>query len=221
MKTSIISVLFVLMFCACQQAISQPNVESSSPTATKVNAPLVDEKYSIKEDREKFEELRKNIPPEQQRQNDELAAMESFFSDSKKNPTDVRARFQKIISKKRDLFNKDMTKQRESYVKNERKMREDFVKSLEKERQAYVSDKKQSREQRKEFFDQLDLKRKDFFSSQKEKRDEFEANARDARKNFEDYIKEKTDTFNQEHKAFVKKHEEEKRQATQAKPGSR
>lgn len=217
MRTSAIYLLFVLMVCACQQTSSQPNVEPDKTSGSKVNAPLVDEKYSIKEDREQFEELRKNVPPDQRRQNDELATMESFFADIKKSASDVRSRFQKLTSKKRDLFNKDMTKKRETFVKNERKNREDFVKKIEKERQTYSADKKQTREQRKEFFDQHDLKRKDFFSAQKEKRDEFEADMRDARKNFEDYIKEKTDTFNQEHKAFIKRQEEDKKQSAKTK----
>ncbi len=201
------------MICACQQTSSQPNVDSEGAKKSRVDAPLVDEQYSLKEDRAHFEELRKNVPPEQRRENDELATMESFFSDLKKNSSDVRARFQKLLTKKRDLFNKDMTKKRESFVKNERKTREEFIKNIEQERKAYGEDKKQSREQRKSFFDQIDLKRKDFFASQKEKRDEFEADMRDSRKNFEDYIKEKTNSFNQEHKAFIKRQEEEKKQS--------
>lgn len=182
----------------------------SASFATAEEPTLVDEKYSLKADREAFEALRKDIPPERQKENDEKAFMDQMMSDLSKNPSDVRSKFSSIINKKREMFNKDMTKEREKFSKEQTKAREAFSKEQAAQRKDF-SKRKSNSDERKEFFDDLEGKRKDFYADQKEKRDEFEANTRDKRKNFDDYIRSKTDEFNQLHRDYSKRYDENKK----------
>ncbi|WP_415062185.1 hypothetical protein [Bdellovibrio sp.] len=180
--------------------------EEAKPAGTT----LVDEKYSLKADREALEALRKQIPPEVKKENDEKAFMDQMMSDLSRSPSEVRGKFSSILNKKRDLFNKDMTKSREQFSKAQKEDREAFSKEQAEQRKSF-SKRKASSEDRKEFFDELEAKRKDFYSNQKEKRDEFEAETRDKRKNFDDYVRAKTDEFNQLHRDYTKRFEENKK----------
>lgn len=183
---------------------------SATSFAEEAGATLVDEKYSLKADREALEALRKQIPPEVKKENDEKAFMDQMMSDLSRSPSEVRGKFSSILNKKRDLFNKDMTKSREQFSKTQKEEREAFSKEQAEQRKSF-SKRKASSEDRKEFFDELEAKRKDFYSNQKEKRDEFEAETRDKRKNFDDYVRAKTDEFNQLHRDYTKRFEENKK----------
>ncbi len=173
----------------------------------KDETPLVDDKYSLKADREALEALRKNIPAEVKKDNDEKAFMDDMMSDLSKNPSDVRGKFQSIVNKKRETFNKDMTKKREDFSKAQSKDREAFSKEQGEQRKDFTK-KRTSSSERTDFYDDLEGKRKDFYSGQKEKRDAFEEDMRDKRKNFDDYIRAKTDEFNQLHRDYTKRYEE-------------
>ncbi len=172
--------------------------------------PLVDDKYSLKADREAMEALRKDIPAERQKLNDEKAFMDEMMTDLSKHPSLVRSRFSTLLNKKRSVFNKDMTKDREVFSLTQRQDREKFTKDQTAVRKDF-SRKKTSSEERQDFFGELDSRRKDFYSVQKEKRDEFEANMKDKRKNFDDYVRSKTDEFNQLHRDYTKRYEENKK----------
>src|SRR5437868_4501401 len=116
----------VFLFGGCQISAKKDESDRSQNE----NTPLVDEKYSLTADRKELDELRKNIPEAKKKENDELAFMAEFFADPAKNPSDIRAKFDNLLRKKRDLFQKDMTKEREAYVKEERKRREAITKEL-------------------------------------------------------------------------------------------
>ncbi|UOE99841.1 hypothetical protein [Bdellovibrio reynosensis] len=184
----------------------------NTPAMADENAPetLVDEKYSLKADREALEKLRKDIPADVKKENDEKAFMDQMMSDLSRNPSEVRGKFSSLLNKKRTLFNKDMTKARETFTKAQKKERDEFSKDLGEQRKD-ASKKKMSSEERKDFFDDLEAKRKDFYANQKEKRDEFEANMRDKRKDFDDYARSKNDEFNQLHRDYSKRYEENKK----------
>lgn len=201
--------LLVLVFFGLLSSCSSTVDKGESPS--KVDAPLVEDKYRLLKDREAFEEIRKQVPADKKIENDELAFILQWMNEEKRPPSEVREKFNTAARKKRDLFQKDMKKIREAYVKQERKDREAFTKEQAKVRKDFVGNKP-SREERKEFFDELDSKRKDFHTQQREKRDEFEADMRDKRKNFEDYMHEMTAQFNQEHRAYSKRYEEAKKQ---------
>lgn len=171
---------------------------------------LVDEKYSLKADREALKALRKDIPQERKVENDEKAFMDQMMMDLTKRPGEIRSRFNSILSKKRTQFNKDMTKSRQDFTHAQKKEREGFMKEQADARKTF-SKRKVTSEERREFFADLEGRRKDFYSSQKEKRDAFEADIQDKRKNFNDYVKSRTDEFNQLHRDYTKRYEENKK----------
>lgn len=189
---------------------------SSSSEKSSIDQPLVEDKYRLTKDRDSLEEIRKDVPPERQAENDELAFMLQWMGKVEKHPSQIREKFNSVVSKKRQVFQKDMTRRREDYVKKERKDREVFNKEIEKTRKSFVASKP-APEERREFFNDLETKRKDFYTDQREKRDDFEADMRDRRKNFEDYIRERNMEFNQEHRAYTKRYEDDQKQKREAK----
>lgn len=190
----------MVLMCGC----------ASSSQADNDKGTLVEDKYSLRADREALESLRKDIPAEVRKENDEKAFMDGMMSDLSRNPSEVRSRFSSVLNKKRDLFNKDMNKARETFNQEQRKEREAFTAEQGELRKSF-SGKKVDAAERRAFFDDLDLKRKNFYANQKEKRDEFEAGSRDKRKDFDDYVKSKNDEFNQLHRDYTKRFEEAKR----------
>jgi hypothetical protein len=200
----------VLPFCiSCSSAQTQDE-----------SKPLVDSKYKLSEDRNSFEELRKDIPVQKRSENDELAYVLQLMSQNQHTPSQVRDKFNTVLRKKRELFQKDMKKKREEFVKAEKKEKDEFLKNIEVERKDF-SRNKVSSDQRREFYSDIEAKRKDFFAGQREKRDSFESDMRDSRKNFDDYAREKTSEFNQEHRAYSKKFDEiKKEKEEQKKKGS-
>lgn len=187
--------LFLIQLLSCQVATKREAGDSAeTPT-------MVDPKYSISKDRAEFEQIRKSIPNDVKKVNDEKALMADLFLEVKRSPEEIRDKYDSLARKKRDLFNKDMTKAREEYNKNERKKREDFTKSLDEERKEFLQTKVNA-EKRSDFFSEQDEKRRNFSAEQKDKREEFESDIREKRKNFEDYYKEKYDEFNVELKSY-------------------
>lgn len=192
---------FLVLNISCQSGPTQGS------SATNAEKSLVDEKYSLSADRKAFDELRKDIPSEKRKENDELALTASLFADESKSPAQVREKFDNLLRKKRELFQKDMNKLREAYSKDERKRREAFMKQQEDERAAFQK-RKVTPSERTDFFNELETKRRDFYAEERSKRDEFEETMRDDRKNFDDYAREKANEFNQEHRAYTKRYEE-------------
>lgn len=171
------------------------------------DAPLVEDKYRLQGDREAFDKLRADVPPEARERNDELAFMLQWMGETRMPPAQVREKFNKAVSKSRSTLQKDLSKSREEFVRSERMERDDMTKDLEKRRKSFMAGKP-DREKTKAFFEEQDRLRKDFHSGQREKRDAFEADQRDRRKNFDDYIREKTLEFNQEHRAYSKRYDD-------------
>ncbi len=168
------------------------------------SASLVQEQYRLKEDRESFDEIRKNVPEDKKIENDEMALILELMNDLSRSPSSIREKFDEMVRKKRNKVQKDLENRRAEYVKIEKSQREKFTKTAEKNRKSFAS-QKHSPEERNEFFGEQDNNRRIFYSEQRDKREEFEADMRDQRKNFDDYIRAKTLEFNQEHKAFIKK----------------
>lgn len=182
-----------------------PSCQSETKMSS-IDAPIVQDQYRLKEDREAFAEIRKEVPEDKKSQNDEQALILNMMSDPKHTPDEIREKFDSLVTKKRGLFQKNMEKQREEYVKKERRDRENFTKKAESDRKKF-SEGKHSPDEKSEFFADQDTQRRSFYSDQREKRDEFEANARDQRKNFDDYIRAKTMEFSQEHRAYIKRYQ--------------
>ena len=207
LKNSIGVLLLGALLASCQSTSAPKNqyVRRSD------SAPLVDDKYSLKADREKMQAYRSDVPAEKQRENDEIALVLQLFQEVKKSPQDIREKFDTSVRKKRELFNRDMDRERENFTKQERKVRENFLKDQKDSRDAFLKSKP-SKDEREEFFKTQDEKRKDYFSDEHEKRNDYESDVRERRKNFEDYIREKQNDFNQEYRSYSRRYDEWKKE---------
>lgn len=207
---NIFRLLLIITLVGCQSASTNQSSNQIEPDSEKsLEKPIVDPKYSLTEDRQKIEELRKQIPEDKRAENDELAFILNFFANNPE-PSKARDKYQKAVRKRRDLFDKDLKKEREQFTKTERKNRDAFLKQQKEDREIFLK-RKPSQDDRKDFFSDQDEKRKTYFADERDKRQDFESDFRERRKNFEDYIKSKNDEFNQEHRNYIKQIEEQKR----------
>ena len=188
---------FALILSSCSVSTKRAELQSDDDKPTEVA-----DEVSLRADRSEVADLRKDIPDDVKKENDELALVLSMMKDGTDEPGKVRDRFNTAVRKKREKFDKTMRKQRDDFTKTERKTREEFLKNLKSERDSFVSGRKRTADARKEFFDDQDVKRRDFFSDQTDKRREFESEVNEERKTFEDYVREQTNRFNQEHREY-------------------
>jgi hypothetical protein len=196
--------MVILTICGCGTSSRKTEVYSQE------DRPLVQEKYLLKKDQEELEQLRKDIPEDIKKQNDETAYIYSMMAEVSVEPSRVREQFQSKIRKKREVFDKDMTKERETFTKNERKVRDEFLKAQSKKRDAFLASKP-TKERRDDFFKEHEEIRKDYFANEREQRSEFDSSVRERRSNFEDYIREMTNKFNQEHRDYTKRYDDMKK----------
>lgn len=163
--------------------------------------------YSIQADRSELSELRKQIPVEKKRKNDELALVLELMQELKLHPSKVRSRFDKVLRKKRNKFNKDLRKERDAFNKDERKKRDQFLDDLKRKRKRFRA-LKTTRDQQKSFNEEYREQREDFFNEAREKRLEQESEWRQERRDFEAYIREKRSEFNDEMRSYNKRYYE-------------
>lgn len=201
---SLFIVSLVLISVSCAGARKRQNAGADSA------APLVADEVSLKADRSQLSELRKDIPDEVQRENDELALVLNLMTNGDEEPSKIRERFNKAVRDRRSKMDKDLRKKREDFSRDERRKREDTLKKFKDERDAFAKDKHSS-DERKRFFEDQELKRKDFFADQSDKRKAFESEMLETRKNFEDYVREKTNRFNQEIRAYTSTYNERRK----------
>lgn len=177
---------------------------------TEVERPLVDEKYSLKKDREAMESLRSEIPEKKKNENDELSFILNLMADHQRNPESIRSQFDQALRKKRELFDKDIRREREDFTQKERKNREEFLAQMKEKRDQKFQQKLKPTE-RADFMKEQDGQRAEYFAAEKDRRNDFESDVRERRKNFEDYAREKQNWFNQELRSYRKSFEENKK----------
>ncbi len=167
---------------------------------------------SLKEDRSRFDELRKAVPQDVRRDNDELALIlkDMASPDRDEDPNKIRDRFARAVRQRRETMDAQLRKEREEFGKAERERREKSVKDARDERAAFAA-RGRGREERKRFFDDQDAKSREFFAAQSERRRAFEADVAGRRKDFEDYVRERQSRFNDELRAYTKAHYERKK----------
>lgn len=158
----------------------------------------VQEEFLLKQDRDKLEELRSEIPQELKLKNDEEALI---LETLKKPGSEARSKWQTLMRKKRQNFNKDASLKRKNFNQQEKTSREEFLKKQKTEREEFLKNKNIDPDKRKSFFAEQETKRKDYFQGLKETRSEFESQMTEERKTFDDYIKERNAVFNDEARA--------------------
>lgn len=199
-------VLLSICISACQSSGPKNTYRDSSQ-----ERPLVDEKYSIRQDRQALDEIRKDIEPEKKQANDELAFFLNLTDVVKRKPEDIRSKFDQIVRKKREVFSKDITKEREQFTKQERKSREEFLNQQKRSRDEFMKSKN-TKQEKDDFFKAQDAKRTEYFAAERERRNDFESDVTERRKNFEDYIREKNSMFQQELNSYRKRYEDAQKQ---------
>jgi hypothetical protein len=193
---SIVAAAFFTTLVSCAVSTKRPELQNSGEKPVGVA-----DEVSLRSDRSDLNDLRKDVPDDVKKTNDELATVLSMMKDGTDEPSKVRDRFDSVVRKKREKFDNQLHKRREDFTKTERKTREDFLKQAGKDRDSF-SGKKHSSDARKEFFDEQDSKRREFFADQNDKRKEFESQIGEERKTFDDYMREQQNSFNQEHRAY-------------------
>lgn len=174
------------------------------------NRPLVDGKYSLAADREKLDELRKDVPADIKNKNDQEALVKFLTAEVKRPPADIRSVFNEMVQKKRQDFDRDMTKEREKFNQDEKTRRSGFLDRQSDARNSF-NRSKSTKPVRDSFFAEQDSARKNFFADEREKRNDFESQVRERRKNFEDHIRSKTNEFTQEMRIYQKKYDDMKK----------
>ncbi len=201
-----------LVFLSQTQCQSEKprNTFRSSESPDAPSRPLVEDKYRLTEDRQKLDELRKEIPPDQKTENDELALVLQLLKDESKPPYEIKNKFDQVLRKKRELFQRDAQRERESWTTSERKKREAFLKRMDQDRKDFQS-QKVSKDQRAEFYKSQDMARREFSANERDRRADFESDFRERRKSFEDYARENQNSFYQEWRAYSKRFDDQKR----------
>ena len=190
--------------------------EAAAKTAAEASSAQIPDEVSLKEDRAELDELRKDIPEDVKRENDEIAFILKNMATMEEEPSKVRDRFQTALRKRREKMDKTLRKERETFTSNERSKRDEFLTKLKEEREDFSSKKPDAKE-RKKFFDKQESDRKEYFSEQSDKRKDFESNITERRKTFEDYVREQSNKFNQEHRAYSQAFNERRRELSKKK----
>jgi hypothetical protein len=162
---------------------------------------------SLKADREALAEMRKGIPAEKQKSNDELALNLQLMKQGTEQPAMVRDKFTVLVEKKRTSFRDKVQKLRNSYSKSETKRRDEFLDGQKAKRTDYLKTKRKPDEMREYFGDQ-DRARQAFFSDERDRRASFESDISSQSKDFDSYMREKLNEFNEQYRLYSKQFSE-------------
>ena len=203
MKTLILTITFALV------TFSLVSCKSGNPRADreadrKNIQDTLSEEMSLKADRDHLAELRKDIPAETKKANDELALFLGMMKQGTEQPNLVRERFQVLVQKKRQSFREKTVKLRDDFRSAETKRREKFLGEQKSKRDSFTRSKRDHKESR-EFFSQQDKDRQAFFADERDRRQNFESEMRAQSKDFESYMRERTNEFNEQFRIYSKK----------------
>ena len=171
---------------------------------------------SLKADRDRFAELREEIPKNQQQTNDELALYLQLMGQGTEQPGVVRDKFQVLVQKRRLKFREKVSKLREQYKAEETKRRDEFLAEQKSKRNSFISRRNDSKTSRA-FFAEQDKMRLAFFAEERERRANFEGEILAQSKDFESYMKERNNEFNEQYRLYSKGYYERKVQKAEAK----
>lgn len=200
--SKILVAFLILSVVSCSNAKKRADDSSSSS-----------DEISLKADRSEFDELRKDMPAEVRKENDELAGILQLLRNPNgeyERPEKIRERFSKIMRDKRERNDKQFRQEREDFNRLEKDKRAEFTENQKSEKEDFLGDKPTS-EKRKRFFDKQEEKRSRFYDDAREKRRSFEAEISTRRRNFEDYVREKTNLFNAELRNYQKEYDERRK----------
>lgn len=167
----------------------------------------LNEEMSLKADRENLDDIRKDIPAETKKQNDELALFLDLMNQGTENPQMVRDKFQMMVQKKRASFRDKVAKLRENYREEETKRRDQQLDQAKSKRDSFFKRKRDSKASR-EFFAQSEKDRLAFASDERERRQAFESELNSQSKDFDSYMRERQKEFDEQYRLYSKKFSE-------------
>lgn len=201
--------LVVLLLASCSSIQTKDRMTPSELEESKKPANAESE-VSLAKDRSELETLRKDIPPDTQKKNDELALIFELMQEGKTQPSDLQSRFDRLARRKRDQFRDEGKKHRDTYTREERTKREKFLKDIKFERDSFTSHKHEPEETRN-FYQEMETKRRDFFADEQEKRRNFESDMRAKSSDFEQNLRDVQQRFNETYRAYSRDYNERKR----------
>ncbi len=173
---------------------------------------------SLKADREQLKDMRKEIPQERRKTNDELALYLQLMKQGTEQPENVRDKFTTIVQKKREGFREKVARLRENYHRSEQKRRDEYLEEQKAKRDHFMSSKHKSNETQ-EFYSDQDRDRQDFFSGERSRRQSFEAEIDSQSKDFDSYMREKNNEFNEQYRIYAKAFSDKEKQKKAAERG--
>jgi hypothetical protein len=164
---------------------------------------------SLKEDQDKLNEMRKDIPEETKKSNDRLGEMLKRWKDDRMPPDRLRDKFSDEIRKQRTEIEKRHKREREDFTRGQQDKRKAFQEKQKDAREDFLSSKPKP-DKREQFISRQGEDRDRFNSDARDARDEFEENIRDQRKEFESDISDRWSEFRGEYPEYVKAYNEAK-----------
>ena len=201
------SIIFAFVFLAgCASYKSNNTAKVRAEDRDKIKNELGNE-VSLAADRSKLDELRKEIPEEKKKANDELALFLNMMKQGSEQPNLVREKFTVMVQKKRTEFRTKTQRLRDDFRKDETKLREEFLNKQKADREAFTKKKHDSKENR-EFFSEQDKLRQRYFADERDRRQSFESELSAQTKDFESYMRERTNEFNEQFRLYSMKQAE-------------
>ncbi len=200
-----LALIIVILLPSCKGRGKRPD-QIRAEDRQKIHNSL-EQEMSLKADREQLAELRKDIPDEKQKQNDELALYLTLMKQGTEQPNIVRERYHALVQKRRSAYRDKVQKLREDFRTGETKRREDFLKKQKEKRDAFAKKKPDSKATR-EFFSEQDKERTRTFAEERERRQSFEAELNAQSKDFESYMRERSNEFNEQFRLYSKQYSE-------------
>lgn len=206
MANAILLVLSVVFLTSCKSGGGKKPEQVRAEDRDKIQHTL-EQEMTLKQDRQQLETLRKDIPTEKQKQNDELALFLNLMKQGTEQPNLVREKFSTLVQRKRSDFRAKVARLREDFRNEETRKREDFLKVQKDKREAFTRKKPTSKENR-EFFSDQDRDRSRFFSDERDRRSSFEAEIQAQSRDFDSYMRERTYEFNEQFRLYSKQFSE-------------
>lgn len=210
MRFIIPSLLFILTSCkTAAPDLSGNTVENREADRQKVQTELGE--VSLKADRDQLAELRKEIPVDKQKSNDELALYLNLMKQGTEQPNLVREKYNTMVQKKRTVFRIKVARLREDYRRDETKKREEFLREHKNRRDDFTKAKHDSKE-RTEFFNEQEKIRQRYMADERDKRSSFEGEINAQSKDFESYMRERNNEFNEQFRLYSKQFSEKQKE---------
>jgi hypothetical protein len=184
------------------------DIEASKLPGTRGQSPA---ELSLASDRSQIEQLRKDIPEEIRKENDEMALILNLLKSEEEEPNRLRERFNKVMRDRREIHDRELRRKRDEFSRSDRKAREEFIATQKSERDEFMRRGQRSAEERREFFDSQDVKRKDFFSAAADQRKVFESEQSAVRRDFEAEARERANRFTEELRVYSNRFYERKK----------